>query len=632
MSTACFRRFISLATLSALVACGSDSDRVPSAPSPSLTGNPTTARWSPWSEPVNLGPAINSPFLEESPMLSNDGLTLYFMSTRSGGVGGNDLWASHRECEGCPWQDAVNLVAVNSSRNENGPSLSRDGHLLFFQSNRPGSQLLDVFMTSRANKHDDHGWEPAVRLGPDVNTGLRDIYPRYLPIGPDDAASLYFSRGATTHDADLFVVAITRDGTTLAPAQALAELNDPDPVIDDNMPSVRTDGREIYFRSTRAGSLGGGDLWVSTRPSADAAWLPPANPGEPVNTGFDEVTPSLSFDGRSLFFVSDRPGGVGGYDIWMSTRTVSSAVDDAIEVLAVPNSISLDLATENAPQYTDWSAPINLGPVVNSSVGDLEVAISRDGLSLYVASTRPGGAGDFDIWVCQRAEVGDAWGPPQNLGPSINTPAREQAPFLSPDGHRLYFFSDRPGGFGGTDLYVSRRHDKRDDFGWQPPENLGSGVNGLFNETLPMLLDDAASGAVTLYFGSNRPGMGGTDIYVSILQPDESFGPAALVAELSTPFRDADAAIRRDGLEMLIASDRPGTLGAFDLWVTTRASAADAWSTPVNLGPGINGASDDSRGALSFDGTTLYMESNRPGSVGGHDLWVTTRSKLKPND
>ncbi|MEX1239754.1 MAG: hypothetical protein WEB30_08555 [Cyclobacteriaceae bacterium] len=207
--------------------------------------------------------------------------------------------------------------------------------------------------------------------------------------------------------------------------------------------------------------------------------------------------------------------------------------------------------------------------------------------------------------------------------------------FLTLDGHRLYFFSDGQPGLGGLDIYVSRRRDQRDDFGWQPPENLGSGVNGTFNENLSVYLEDEATGTVTLYFGSNRPGMGGTDIYASTLQPDETFGPAVLLETLSSAFRDAVFAIRRDGLEMFLASDRPGSIGGtgtFDLWVATRASTSDPWSTPVNLGPVVNSAAGESRGALSFDGTTLYIISDRPGGVGNLDLWVSTRSKLKGPD
>lgn len=317
------RRFASLIVLVALVACGRESEDLPSAPSVSFIAPSSSAEWSPWSEPVNLGSVINSPFLEESPMLSNDRLSLYFMSDRPGGVGGNDLWVSHRACLDCPWEQPVNLIAVNSPRNENGPSLSRDGHLLFFQSNRPGSQLLDIYMTSRADSKDDHAWGSAVRLGSEVNTATRETYPEFLPIGDEDAASLYFSRGPTTHDADIVVVSIARDGATLGAATPVTELNDPDPTVDESSPSVRKDGKEILFRSNRVGSLGGGDFWASTRQSADSPWSPPMNLGLPVNSVFDEVTPSLSFDRRTLFFVSDRPGGVGGYDIWMSTRTKS---------------------------------------------------------------------------------------------------------------------------------------------------------------------------------------------------------------------------------------------------------------------------------------------------------------------
>jgi hypothetical protein len=150
----------------------------------------------------------------------------------------------------------------------------------------------------------------------------------------------------------------------------------------------------------------------------------------------------------------------------------------------VPGPLASLLAADDPPRFSDWSAPVNLGPVVNSASTDIEVAISKDGRSLYLVSNRPGGFGGFDIWVSQRASVDNPWGPPQNLGPTINTAAREQAPFLTIDGHQLYFFSDRPDGFGGTDLYASRRSDKRDDFGWQPPENLGGGVNTAFAENL----------------------------------------------------------------------------------------------------------------------------------------------------
>ncbi len=132
------------------------------------------------------------------------------------------------------------------------------------------------------------------------------------------------------------------------------------------------------------------------------------------------------------------------------------------------------LVGADTPKFSDWSTPENLGPIVNSAFLDQGPFISKDSLSLYFASTRPGSYGDNDFWVSQRASVDAPWEPPQNLGAIINTTARESTPTLSLDGHFLYFASSRPGGFGGLDLYVSRRHDKEDDFGWQTPVNLGS--------------------------------------------------------------------------------------------------------------------------------------------------------------
>ncbi len=285
-------------------------------------------------------------------------------------------------------------------------------------------------------------------------------------------------------------------------------------------------------------------------------------------------------------------------------------------------------------EFSAWSAPVNLGPPVN--VGEFfeqGPAISADGLSLYFHSNGlRGGFGRYDLWASQRASVDDPWGPPQNLGPNINTADQEYGAMLSHDGHRLYFFSNRPGGFGQTDIYVSRRHNKRDDFAWRTPENLGPGVNSPYGEGQPWVYEDEATGITYLYFNSNRPGgLGGTDIYVSQLQPDETFGPAVLVQELSSPYEDAGVTIRRDGLEVIFSSNRPGSIDGYDdLWVSTRQSTSDPWSEPVNLGPVVNSWALDQTPELSFDGTTLYFQGPpRAGTPWTHlDLWMSTRTKL----
>ncbi len=287
-------------------------------------------------------------------------------------------------------------------------------------------------------------------------------------------------------------------------------------------------------------------------------------------------------------------------------------------------------------QFSDWSAPVNLGPIVNSEFNDQHPAISPDGLSLYISSDRPGGFGNFDIYVSQRASLEDDWGPPQNLGPIINTEFEDSVPTFSADGRRMYFCSDRPGGFGEDDIWVSTREDATDDFAWQPPVNLGSGVNTDNTECGPTIFEDRREGVTTLYFTRcvSRGGcvFGDPDqranIYASALQDDGTFGEAVLVSELYSGFRDTRTALRNDGLEFLLTSSRPGGLGMLDLWVSTRARTVDPWSTPVNLASTVNTASNDGAPALSCDGTTMYFYSNRPGGFGKNDLYVTTRTEL----
>jgi hypothetical protein len=140
-----------------------------------------------------------------------------------------------------------------------------------------------------------------------------------------------------------------------------------------------------------------------------------------------------------------------------------------------------------------------------------------------------------------------------------------------------------------------------------------------------------------MYFYSTRlGGLGRRDIYRSTVNEDGSFTPAALVSELSTPAEDEQPSIRRDGLEILFASNRVGSLRPADpssptltdIWVSTRPSTSEPWSEPLNLGPVINTASLEARPALSFDGKSLYFFSDGHGGSGSTDLFVSTRTKL----
>lgn len=322
----------------------------------------------------------------------------------------------------------------------------------------------------------------------------------------------------------------------------------------------------------------------------------------------------------------------------MTSRILFSLGPLALVLACAPDSTGTRieaslLAVDDPAQFSDWSAPVNLGPPVNTAAGEAGASISKDGLSLYFAASRSDGCGGFDIWVSTRGSVDDVWGEPENLGCDVNTSGLDAAPILTIDGHRLYFHSDRPGGAGGIDLYVARRHNNRDPTDWQTPENLGSGVNTALAEAQPAIFEDE-SGVISIYFagrGGAPGGQGAADIYRSTLEADGSFGAAALVPELSSSSQDQGPFMRKDGLEFFLSSARPGTLGGIDLWVSTRANTSDPWSAPVHLGS-ANSAVVDDRPTLSFDGTALYFQSLRGDGLGANDIYVLTRTKLKGED
>jgi Tol biopolymer transport system component len=278
-----------------------------------------------------------------------------------------------------------------------------------------------------------------------------------------------------------------------------------------------------------------------------------------------------------------------------------------------------------------WSAPVNLGPVINSTFDELGPAISKNGLSLYFSSNRPGGSGGGDIWVAQRENKDAPWGAPVNLGSTVNTPATEDTPAFSRDGHRMFFVSTRGGGFGAIDIWVSFREDVNDDFGWQSPVNVGSPINTSFNDAGPSSV--RVSGKEFLFFNSNRPAaFAAANIWMSVRQKDGSFATPVLVAELNSNVAEARPAVRRDGREVFFYSNRPGSVGTFDLWTSTRESVKAAWSTPTNLGAVVNSTFVDQQPAISRDARTLFFGSDRPGGFGAWDLYMSTRGNHVSDD
>jgi Tol biopolymer transport system component len=279
-----------------------------------------------------------------------------------------------------------------------------------------------------------------------------------------------------------------------------------------------------------------------------------------------------------------------------------------------------------APKFSDWSAPVNLGLVVNSESEDFAPHISKNGLSLYFASDRPGSIGNEDLWVSRRDSENSPWGLPMNLGATINSMANDRSPALSRDGHYLFFATNREGS-NGLDIWVSWRTHTDDDFSWQPPVSLGALVNSAATDAGPSFFENDSTGIPQLFMASNRAG--GLDLYVSSLIGGVFQTPVS-INELNTGRNDLTPTIRHDGLEIIFASNRTGSAGS-DLWAATRETVFAPWSEPVRLNMQVNSGASETFPVLSSDGTELYFSSARTDGMGGSDLYVTRRSKLTSN-
>jgi hypothetical protein len=274
---------------------------------------------------VNLGPAVNTPFNENAPTVSKDRRSLYFASNRPGQLGGNDLYVSRWDEVTGWWGPAFNLgPIVNSAATEFSPSLSRDGHWLFFHSNRqPGGFTpgLDIWASYREHVHDDFAWQAPVNLGPGVNAPGLDTGPSFFENDDVGIPQLFFASNranvGNSGALDIYVSDLLPDGT-FGPARLVPELSSPQP---EPGVSVRFDGLEAFLFSARPGGQGAAfDIWTSTRDSVFAPWSVPTNLGPGVNTAFSENDPHIASDRRTLYFTSGRPGGMGGADLYMTTR------------------------------------------------------------------------------------------------------------------------------------------------------------------------------------------------------------------------------------------------------------------------------------------------------------------------
>ena len=262
--------------------------------------------------PTTLWPTLNSPYMDGSPIVAANGLSLIFASDLPNGDGECNLWVTTRATVEDDWGALVSLANVNSSADEAGPSLSADGRSLFFSSfvgtPRPGGHgKCDIWVTTRATASDP--WGPPVNLDPPVNTLNNDFGP-----------------------------------------------------------FIWGDGCTLLFSSDRDGGSGSYDLWMTTRETTDNEWATPV-PLENVNSGGPELLPAMSPDGRILFF---QRGYGGTTDLWMATR---KSIDEPFgPPERVPSPIN----------YLDYD--------------DCNARFAPDGSTLYITSNRSEGGLDYDWW------------------------------------------------------------------------------------------------------------------------------------------------------------------------------------------------------------------------------------------
>ena len=224
--------------------------------------------------------------------------------------------------------------------------------------------------------------------------------------------------------------------------------------------------------------------------------------------------------------------------------------------------------------------------------------------------------------LCGRHAYADFFfGEPVNLGVAINVPDCCQGqPSISVDGLSLYFVSNRPGGSGDSDLWVATR--PTEDDAWSVPSNLGPAVNSPGKDENPCISADG----LELYFASNRQGsLGGHDIWVTRRPTTEdAWGvPTNLGAIVNTDMMDISPCLAADGLTLYLACYQRDLTGCYDLFVTSRASTESPWVEPVRLGPDVNYEYNDCGPSVTADGLTLFYA--RDAIQSSANMWMANR-------
>ncbi len=274
------------------------------------------------------------------------------------------------------------------------------------------------------------------------------------------------------------------------------------------------------------------------------------NLGSTVNSAYADYSPVLSADQRTLFFTSRRQETTGGMkdpegnyfeDIYMSTQTEKG-----------------------------WSKALDIGSPINTNGNEASVGISPDGQTILIYKDDMGDGNIYSTTL-----NGDVWTTPVKLNENINSKYWEPSAFFSADGNTLYFTSNRPGGYGGRDLYTSKRSPEGD---WAKAVNMGSTINTPYDEDAPFIHADG----VTFSFSSNAHNtMGGFDIFTSIISENGVWAePVNVGYPINTTDDDIFYVISPNGLNAYFSSFREDGFGEKDNYMAT---FLDRKETPLTL-------------------------------------------------
>ncbi|HEU4472292.1 MAG TPA: flagellar motor protein MotB, partial [Flavisolibacter sp.] len=270
--------------------------------------------------------------------------------------------------------------------------------------------------------------------------------------------------------------------------------------------------------------------------ASDGYVFTPKNLGEGINTAESEYFPSLPIAGSEIIFTrringfnEDFFGALKNGEAWSRavrlTGSINTAQNEGAQNISQDGNWLVFTGCNREGGYgscdlyisyvtnSGWSEALNLGGTVNSDQWDSQPCLSPDKRDLYFASTRPGGFGGSDLYVSHLLANG-RWSEPENLGPSVNTAADEFCPFIHADNQTLYFTSNGLPGYGDQDIYLVR---KSSEGKWETPQNLGYPVNTTSQEGTLFI---AADGKTAYYASDRSEGKGGLDIYSFDLRPD----------------------------------------------------------------------------------------------------------------